>query len=330
MKLRCKSVTMCLLAGWMMLSGCGDDMVSPERNGEQAEPVVRTADQGAVRLAVTVNRPEITLAERLKLTIEVTAAEGVDVELPRFVEHMGHLAIHDTYLHPVELLDGERRWRQEYELEAFVSGTHTTPNITVVFTDRRASANSVVEGRVSTDGIAVTVNSLFEGELDQTHFCGIKGPVALPAERPSAWVWWTGGGLAVVVALLAWASRRRERETPEPIVPPHEWARDRLQALLNEGFVERGFVQQFYYELSMIVRQYIERRYSLSAPERTTEEFVAEMKRDALLPAEYQGLLGGFLAKCDIVKFARHAPPAEEIREAFNTARDFVDQSGQG
>jgi hypothetical protein len=170
---------------------------------------------------------------------------------------------------------------------------------------------------------------MLEGQFDPTQFRDIKGPVELPAAASRRWMMWGGGALAAVllcaVAVIVW--RRLRRPGPQPVAQPHEWAFDRLRELIDAQLVEQGRTQEFFYGLSEITRVYIELRFGLMAPERTTEEFLAEAKESTALPSAHKAKLAEFLQACDMVKFARYEPKNEEIEGAFNAARDFVDQT---
>jgi hypothetical protein len=79
-------------------------------------------------------------------------------------------------------------------------------------------------------------------------------------------------------------------------------------------------VEEFYVRLCDIVRHFIEDQFGLRAPERTTEEFLAEAK----LPERQMTLLGAFLQEADLVKFARHRPGKADMERAFATAETFI------
>lgn len=313
------------------LSGCEDQAESLAENDTKVEPIVKTVKRGPVKMTVSVDKNEISLAERLELTIEAEAADGVDVEMPRFGEKMDAFAIRDFRNFPAESIEGGRRWRQTYELDVFVSGEYPVPELTARFVDRR-DENNVIEGEITTDAFTVTVVSLREGEFDPTQFREVKGPVALPISRTWMWIWWVAGGTVVVgiaVLCVVWYIRWLRREQPEIQIPAHEWAFDELQKLLDDQLIEKGLVNEFYFRLSMIVRVYIERRFDLMAPEWTTQEFLIEMQRGEALPSEHRSMLGGFLRACDMVKFALHEPGNTEIEQAFDGARDFVSQTAE-
>jgi len=147
----------------------------------------------------------------------------------------------------------------------------------------------------------------------------IKGLVPVPHN----W-WW----LAAVVALLAlaaiawWLWKRRKPATvtmPAILPSAFELALAALQRLRQDS----PPVEQFYTRLSDIVRQYIEGQFGLRAPERTTEEFLAE----ATLPTQHMTLLSSFLQESDLVKFARLRPGTEDMDRAFTAAEKFVRES---
>jgi len=105
----------------------------------------------------------------------------------------------------------------------------------------------------------------------------------------------------------------------------HELAYARLEQLLGRGFLEKGQVKAFYNELSWILRHYIEDRFGLRAPERTTEEFLRELEGNGTLETSWQRILAKFLCHCDLVKFAEHIPETGEIQETFDTTKAFIE-----
>ncbi len=106
---------------------------------------------------------------------------------------------------------------------------------------------------------------------------------------------------------------------------PQQWAFDQLQSLIDEQLVERGLVLEFYFRLSMIVRRYIDQRFDLTAPERTTEEFMQEAQRTLKLPEGYRTTAYSLLQAYDMVKFARHEPAFTEYERLRADFLYFID-----
>jgi hypothetical protein len=155
----------------------------------------------------------------------------------------------------------------------------------------------------------------------------IKGLVPLP----SPW-WWVAALLVMAAgaAVAAWYLWRRREMEAVPLGPPptpYEIAVQELQQLLADQLMERGELDAFYTRLSDIVRRYLEGRFHLRAPERTTEEFLYEVARDNSLIQEHKDLLGRFLQECDLVKFARFRPGLEDMKRAFEAAQQFIEDT---
>ena len=152
----------------------------------------------------------------------------------------------------------------------------------------------------------------------------IKPPVEIP--NPWAWVWWTLGVLAALaVALVVWRLWRRKLAAPVPVVviPPHVRAKQRLaEALLFISDPNR-----FCTEVSNAARLYLEERFTLRAPERTTEEFLVELRNSRHLTSDQKQSLGAFLESCDLVKFARFEPTETALRQLHDSALRLVDET---
>lgn len=152
----------------------------------------------------------------------------------------------------------------------------------------------------------------------------IKPPVVIPSGWQ--WIWWTAGALAVTALLyLAWRywQKRRLLAPPVPIIPAHVRAKQKLEealALINQP-------REFCILVSDTIRWYLEERFDFHAPERTTEEFLYELKGTNLLTPDQKSSLGEFLNRCDLVKFARYEPTEPELRELHASALRLVEET---
>jgi hypothetical protein len=129
--------------------------------------------------------------------------------------------------------------------------------------------------------------------------------------------------LAALFGLWKLVSRVKEEVTLRRM-SPHERAMRELQQLLAKDLVKRHLVKEFYVELTMIVRRYIERRHAVRAPEQTTEEFLAVVSQDSRFTGEVLLHLRAFLEAADMVKFAGQSPDEAAIDMATTTARNYI------
>ena len=181
----------------------------------------------------------------------------------------------------------------------------------------------------------------------ETDIRDIKGLVPLPTEW---WVWASMALVAIVLLAVALYFLLRKKPAAPPsgarIRPtPYDLAARALQRLIEEGLIGRGEAEPFYTRLSDIVRRYLEGRFQLHAPERTTEEFLCEASGNGgasvplaaggsttasgtlappCLSPGHKTLLGEFLQECDLVKFARLRPGSTDMKRAFDAAERFV------
>ena len=89
---------------------------------------------------------------------------------------------------------------------------------------------------------------------------------------------------------------------------------------LEQALALLGQPREFCIAVSDTVRWYLEGRFDFRAPERTTEEFLIELKGSSLLMPDQKESLGDFLNYCDLVKFAKFLPAADQAESALEEA----------
>jgi hypothetical protein len=340
---RAGALTVCLI----LMGAPGCQRGSKEQAAEKKDTgITRTAIRGPVTLSVQSDRSKATIAERFTLTITAVADDGVDVTMPQFGDSLGSFSIrdfHETTGRPIE--GGKRQWQQVYQIDCELSGKYKVQPITVRFVDRRkraaaqagaptttAASQPEVASEVSTEEFELEVTSLLEGQFDPRKFRDVKGPADLPEPASRRYVWAIGGAAAVAAAvvIIGLLVRRRRRKGILTVqIPPHQWAMQELQRLIDEDLIGQGHVKLFYYRLNAIVRQYIELRFDLMAPEMTTEEFLETLRYSDRLAPAHKALLENFVTACDMVKYACYRPGKEEIEQVFVASRDLIDQTAQ-
>ncbi|MBE7501673.1 MAG: DUF4381 family protein [Verrucomicrobiales bacterium] len=149
-----------------------------------------------------------------------------------------------------------------------------------------------------------------------------------PVAIPNLWTWLLGVALLCALAaaaFYAWRRYRREQQRPPPalVIPPYRRALEKLRAALDLLHDP----ERFCVAVSAAVRWFLEERFQLRAPERTTEEFLVELQQHEQLNARQRTLLGDFLTRCDLVKFARYEPAEPELRELHDAATRLVEET---
>jgi len=153
----------------------------------------------------------------------------------------------------------------------------------------------------------------------------IKPPLEIPTGWE--WLWWTLGALiiAALVIVILWLLLKKSK--PQIAMPPPLPAHIRAKNRLQQALALIGQPKPFVIAVSDAARAYLEERFRFHAPERTTEEFLRELRAtDRLLPDQKESL-GNFLASCDLVKFAKYEPGENELRELHGSALRLVEET---
>ncbi|MCF7764553.1 MAG: hypothetical protein K9N62_12845 [Verrucomicrobia bacterium] len=153
---------------------------------------------------------------------------------------------------------------------------------------------------------------------------GIKGPVKIPNPwLPFFWV--TGIAIALLIGWRLW--RRKQKAMATSALVPGDSPQQRARTALNGSLKSLADPPVFCTRISDALRVFLEEQFGLQAPDRTTEEFLQHLEPASPLSTDQQQSIATFLARCDLVKFARHHPPESELLTLFHTALDLIDQT---
>lgn len=142
-----------------------------------------------------------------------------------------------------------------------------------------------------------------------------------------------GAFICLLAGLIGWIIARRYygREkviVGPPPIPAHEVALSALDELEQGDLVGGGQFSDYYVQLTEIAKGYIEGRFGVDALDRTTEEIRRQLTRrpSTVEPLDANEIVR-FLQTCDLVKFARFAPPVDEAEGALGDVRRMVTTS---
>ncbi|MEZ6195562.1 MAG: hypothetical protein R3F20_07520 [Planctomycetota bacterium] len=314
-----------LLLGAVALGGCGRDEAAPVA----AKAADRAALEDPAVFEARVDESRVKLGDRVTFTAEVRHDADVEVRLPPVLDVFANALVHEAgRWEESEGYGGRRVHRIRIVLDPGLGPIMGIPALELGW--RREGAE--VWETIRSEPITVEVEAVTAADEDlrePSEGFELPPPPAEARERRDLRVLAAGGAVLLVLGVLAFVLLRRRRA--RAIVPPSpdEVARRELARLAERGLVEAGRVKEYYYVLTGILRRYIEDRFGLQAPERTTEEFLAEMRHAPAIPAEEKPTLESFLASADLVKYAKHLPAHDEARRATETARRFVEATAR-
>jgi hypothetical protein len=128
-------------------------------------------------------------------------------------------------------------------------------------------------------------------------------------------------GTLLLAGLTTWLIKRW-RSRPAIVLTPRERALEQLAGIERE--IERLTPYQFSIRVSDILRGYVTEQYQLPVTRQTSVEFLNALAASSPFSAADKELLGDFLNRCDLIKFARYDATIGDSRLLLEEANRFV------
>ena len=293
------------------------------------EPYTDKAQRGDILFQLQCSQTELSIADTFNLTLTAQSPDSIKIELPKLDSTLADndsFGVLDSEKPQTRLLEnGNTETTVTYRIEPLVTGSAQLPDLDLEYYTKNTGSDTPDLSTLTITGPKFTITDILPADGEH-QLSDIKGPVELPTDY-SKMLWLALAVFAVVIILLLIVYRMSKRQLTAPAIPQrpaHEIALERLNSLIAENLLQQGRVKEFYEKLSYIIRLYIEHRYSLKAPERTTEEFLQEASANPEMPDTFKDSLRQFLTHCDMVKFAKYSPTENEITTSTDLARNFI------
>ena len=275
---------------------------------------------GQPDIDLSIRPDSLTVGDKFQFINKIEIPAGSEIKPAPLKDKLGEAAV----------LSGITRFENPGEssavfactLAVYKTGEFAVPSFTFALID---SAGNVRE--ITGDSLLINVGSILPADsasVAAADIADIREPYRLPEPV------WPYVILPFGILLLGYFSYelfRRFRKTPEipqkPLIPAWEIAYGKLDKLKENRHYEFGRIKQYYFELSLITREYIENRYEFPAVERTTWE----LENDGRLSAVGEKLCGRLFelfARADMAKFAKGTPLRNDADSDLNFAYDLI------
>jgi hypothetical protein len=212
----------------------------------------------------------------------------------------------------------------EFSLQAFMPGLLTVPGLGF---EVREANGARWTGQLPVVRLAVA--AVVSQDDTSARLRPLRGPLSAPWWERVPWL--IVGLIAVALALVAfivWRTRRGGAPVSEgvragPPKDPATVALEALAALRGLRLPEHGRYAVHAFELTRILRRFLEATQDAPRPGDSTPELVVHLGAARLTPAERESV-AGLLATWDRVKFARVASSLVEARWAEDAVEGLV------
>ncbi|WP_417212894.1 hypothetical protein [Bizionia sp.] len=266
---------------------------------------------------------EIKIGEQITFQIEV---ETDSTDLVVFPEGATFLPLEVIETYDIDTTKNADKFNliKKYGLTQFDSGSYTIPRQKIIINDKT----------LFTDSLKVMVNPVIVDTLKQ----GLYTIKPIISVEKSSSNWWKTLliillAVALVAALLYWFLWRKKTLTEEEkiaLLPPYDRAKLALKQLDEHRYLEEDAYKEYYSELTLAIRRYLDEKVYDHALESTTDELISRLRllkdgNQIDLSLETIKNLESIFKRADLVKFAKSAPDKELAKFDRKTIDEEID-----
>ncbi len=283
----------------------------------------------SVIVTASIDSTELWVGDQARLHLQAVQDKETVVDFPVYGEELipGIEVVARTERDTTEQADGRILVKQDLTITSFKDSLFFIEPIPFV----------VGEDTFLSDPLTLNVIQPFEIDTAANAITDIK-----PIYKAPIWWWgiirWILLGLGIAAAgvgVYFLVKKLRSRATTEHaeavahelLRPAEEVALEKLDKIKAEKIWQQGRLKDYYTELTDVVREYIARRFEVTAEEKTSDEILRELKPLFTKQKELHKRLSDMLRLADLVKFAKWNALPDENEISLRTAYQFVQET---
>ncbi len=287
----------------------------------------------AIKVSSRVDSTSIVLGDQTVLHLVVEAPINAKIQFPVLSDTLSGGKIQVVKTGTIDTLPsktstanplGRITLQKNYTLTSFDSGTHLIPAF-----EFKASGRSYksIPIPLIIRGLSVdTAKGIFD----------IKQPIYVTYTFWD-WIkdnrWWIMGIVLIIILVIGiylFVKKRPRKVSPqlkvEPSLMAHQKAIHKLNDLQSKKLWQQGQLKEYYYQISIILREYLDNRYDIQSIEQTTDEIFKSL-RSISLSKEDNSQLKQILTLSDLVKFAKETPESHQNERTLEQAFSFIENT---
>lgn len=264
----------------------------------------------------SVTSKSLSVGDRISFQVTAIVPKGSSVTPPSIDTGMGNIVVKEWNTYKTER-DSSDSVMFSYVITTYVPERCTIPSLPFIVQDGQKN-DTLISPAIPLDVISViTADSVDIKDLKAQQISG---------RAPHLWIWVAALAVLIIVIIFICIRLFSKKQQPDnliPLLPPYEEAIAAIKELEYKKHLSRGLIREYIFELSEILKRYIERRFSVNASEFTTEEMIAWLGVSGLDSKNKQSV-DWFFRTSDPVKFARHIPEEMTTHRFMKETMDFL------
>lgn len=279
--------------------------------------------QATAQVKTEVDTTKIRIGEQINYKIKVEADSSALVVFPEGQTFMPLEAVEALDIDTTKK-DAKFLFSRIYRLTQFDSGSYTIPRQKII----------IGEKPFFTDSLRVDVGTV-EVDTTKQKLYDIKPIIEVEKSGSNWWKWVLGilAAIALVAFLLWWFIWRQKPLTEEEeiaLLPPYDRAKLALKKLDESQYLIRSEVKEYYSQLTLVIRKYLDEKVYERSLESTTDELISRLQllkegNQFDFSKETLTNLETILKRADLVKFAKSAPDTALIEMDRATIEKEID-----
>jgi hypothetical protein len=267
-------------------------------------------------LQSSVTSESLTVGDRISFSVTAIVPKGSVVTPPPIDNGLGNIVVKEWNTYKTQR-DNSDSVLFSYVITTYVPERCTIPSLPFIVQDGQKSDTLLSKAIPLDVQSVITADTVDIKDLKAQQMSG---------RAPLWWIWVVAFAVLIIAVIFLYKKLLSKKQQPEksiPLLPPYEEAIAAIKELEQKKHLSRGLIREYVFELSEILKRYIERRFSVNASEFTTEEMIAWLGVSGL-DAKIKQSVDWFFRTSDPVKFARHIPEEITTNRFMKETMDFL------
>lgn len=264
------------------------------------------------QIKTSVDSTSIKIGEELIISFKVETDSLKNVAFPE-TKSFGALEVIENYKTDTLIEESKVALIKQYGLTQFDSGTYTIPQQKILVGNKTLLSDSI-----EINVLSIKVDTTKQKLYDIKPILQVKKPSLKKTILNCLLI------LIAIIAIISiafyyWSKRELKTKNTSLSLPPYELAKLALLKLNEEKAFENDEVKEFYSDLTLILRKYLNDKVYNHSLESTTDELLLKLNdlnksNKISLDEESIKNIEATLKRADLVKFAKSKPNIEMVR----------------
>lgn len=264
------------------------------------------------QIKTSVDSTSIKIGEELIISFKVETDSLKNVAFPE-TKSFGALEVIENYKTDTLIEESKVALIKQYGLTQFDSGTYTIPQQKILVGNKTLLSDSI-----EINVLSIKVDTTKQKLYDIKPILQVKKPSLKKTILNCLLI------LIAIIAIISiafyyWSKRELKTKNTSLSLPPYELAKMALLKLNEEKAFENDEVKEFYSDLTLILRKYLNDKVYNHSLESTTDELLLKLNdlnksNKISLDEESIKNIEATLKRADLVKFAKSKPNIEMVR----------------